>query len=203
MAEIFKTPDGTPVATGLVLPNESELRLMAGVAEMPEKLYLDEKQIERSLVINGEQRYKQDRKKRAKRMRNQSQLGKCNASSNTSAAENAREEQGMPDIALSDCHLYSRINGGGDNGSALITSMEEMQRVGCSPMEVQVGGMTRVLPNDVYNRRNFDREVLKIADQEAARFKGMEYYKAPTESFEKFCACIASAIARICAAMSC
>lgn len=120
----------------------------------------------------------------------------CNASSNCSAAENVRDEQGMPEVALSDCHLYSGINGGSDNGSALISSMKKMQDDGCSPMEVQVGGMTRVMPNDVYNRRNFDREVLKIADQEAARFKGMEYYKAPIDSFEKFAACIASAIAR-------
>ncbi len=48
----------------------------------------------------------------------------------------------------------------------------------------------------MYNRRQFDREVLKIADQEAERFKGFEYYKAPTSSFEKFCLCIASALAR-------
>ena len=196
MAEIFRTPDGTPVSTGLVMPNADEQLLMSRVAEMPDRLYLDAKEIERALVINGEQRYKADRKKRAKRMRNQSRLGKCNASSNCSAAENAREDQGMPEIALSDCHLYSRVNGGGDNGSALITTMEEMQKVGCSPMEIQVGGMTRVMPNDVYNRRNFDRECLKIADQEAARFKGFEYYKAPIDSFEKFASCIASAIAR-------
>jgi hypothetical protein len=196
MAEIFRTPDGTPVSTGLVMPNADELLLMSRVAEMPDRLYLDAKEVERALVINGEQRYKLDRKKRQKRMRNQSRLGKCNASSNCSAAENVREEQGMPEVALSDCYLYSNINGGRDSGSALISSMEEMQTRGCSPMEIQVGGMTRVMPNDVFNRRNFDPAALKIADQEAARFKGMEYYKAPIDSFEKFCSCIASAIAR-------
>lgn len=193
--EIFTTPDGAQVKTGLLLPNADEMKLMANVAELPESFYKDDKYIEKRLLQNGQHRYKADRERRRKRMRNQASLGKCNASSNCTGLENTRENQGYPDIALSDCHVYSNGNGGGDNGMALITTFTQMQQTGASPMQVQVGGMTKTLPNDVYNRRQFDREVLKIADQEAKRFRGFEFYKAPMESFEKYCRALASAIA--------
>ncbi len=195
-SEILRLPDGSPVGTGLNIPTEDEQLVMSTLAEYPENMYLDDKPIERALVINGQQRYKSDRDRRRKRMRNQSRLGKCNASSNASGMENVRDDQGMPDVPLSDCHLYSRVNGGGDNGSALITTFTEVQKNGISPMEVQVGGMTKVLPNDAYNRRQFDREVLAQADLEAKRFLGWEFYKAPMESFEKYARALASAIAR-------
>lgn len=194
--EIFRLPDGQPVGTGLNMPNEAEQLVMSTLAEYPERMLLEDKEIQGALIINGQPRFKLDRKKRQKRMRNQARLGKCNASSNASGMENTREEQGMPDVALSDCHLYARVNGGGDRGSALITTFGEVQAKGISPMEVQVNGMMRVLPNDVYNRRQFDPATLKQADIEAMRFLGWEFYKAPMSSFKDYARAIASAIAR-------
>jgi hypothetical protein len=194
--ELHRLPDGTPVSTGLLMPTEAQQLVMANVAEYPDKMYMEDKDIERLLVVNGQPRFKVDRKRRQKRMRNQSRLGKCNASSNASGVENTRDNQGMPHVALSDCHLYSKINDGRDSGSALIESFTEVQAGGISPMEVQVGGMMRVMPNDVFNRRNFDPAVLKQADIEAKRFMGFEFYKAPMDSFEKYARALASAIAR-------
>lgn len=196
IGEVFTLPDGTNVATGLNLPNAEEVLVMATVAEYPDEMFLEDKDIERALVIGGEQRYLKDRKKRAKRMRNQASLGKCDASANCAGQENTRENQGFADCPLSDCHVYSNGNGGRDQGMALITTFTLMQEKGVSPMQVQVGGLTKTLPNDVYNRRQFDPTVLKQADLEAQRFKGWEFFKAPMDSFEKYCRALASAIAR-------
>lgn len=194
--EIFRLPDGQAVGCGLLLPNDSEKLLMAQVAEYPDAMFLEDKDIERALVVNGQQIFRLKRKRRAKRIRNQSQLGKCNASSNVSGIENTRENQGMPDIALSDCHVYMGVNGGADRGSALITTFTHMQDKGVSPMEIQVGGMTRIMPNDAYSRRQVDPAVLKQADIEASRFKGWEFFKAPMDSYERYIRALASAVAR-------
>ena len=194
--ESFVLPDGTPVGTGLLMPTEDEQLVMATLAEYPDGMMLEDRDIEGLLVINGEQRYKKDREKHKKRMRNQSQLGKCNASSNATGLENTRENQGFVDVALSDCHLYSRVNGGSDRGSGLITTFSEVQERGIAPMLVQVAGREIVLPNNAYNRRQFDPAALKQADIEAKRFLGWEFYKAPMESFEKYARALASALAR-------
>lgn len=195
--EMHVLPDGTEVATGLLLPNEQEKLLMAQLPEYPDSMYLDSKDIERRLVINGQQRYLASRKKRQHRKRNQGRLGKCNGSSNASGLMQLRETQGMPEIALSDCYIYSLANGGRDQGSALITTLSQLQQAqGTAPMELVVDGKTVMLPNNFYNRSQVDRKVLAVADSEARRFVGFEFYKAPLDSFENYCRCLASAIAR-------
>lgn len=194
-SEQFKLDDGVIVGTGLNMPNADEKLVMAALAEYPEGMYLDSAEIERRLVRNGEQVYLKKRKKRAKRVRNQDVLGKCNASSNASGIEQLREEQGMPDVALSDCHLYSLVNGGQDRGSGLVTTFEKVQQVGISPMQVQVGGMLKTLPNNFYNRKQVDAALIKQADIEAKRFLGFEFYKAPLK-FDDYCRAVASAVAR-------
>lgn len=194
--EEFRLDDGVVVSTGLNMPTDAEQLLMAALPEYSQEFYLDDKEIERRLVQNGRQVYLEKRKKRSHRMRNQSRLGKCNGSSNASGVEQLREVQGMPEIAISDCYAYSLANGGQDRGSALITTFTQMQEAGTAPMEIQVGGMTKVLPNDFYNRRQVDAALIKQADIEAKRFMGWEFYKAPMDSFANYCRAVASALAR-------
>lgn len=193
--EIFKFGDQV-CHTGLLMPNASEKLLMANVEVYPDKYNLDDKDIQRALVINGKQRAIADRERRQKRMRNQGNLGKCNASSNTSGVENLREDQGFPEEPLSDCYVYSAGNRGTDSGMALITTLTQMCDVGVAPMRLQVAGVEKVLPNDFYNRKQVDSAIIKQADIEAKRFMGFEYFKAPTNSIESFARCLASAVAR-------
>lgn len=187
---------GELVGTGLNMPGEIESGLMATLTEYPDSMNLEDADIERLLKVNGQDRYLLDRKNRQPRMRNQGSLGKCNASSNVAAIETLRDYQGMPDIALSDCYLYSLMNGGRDAGSGLITSLSVAQARGVAPMEIQVGGVTKTLSNSFYNRNQVDDDLLKQADIEAKRFLGFEYFKAPMASFEAYCRAIASALAR-------
>ncbi len=195
--ETFKLEDGSVVGTGLLVPNEQEQLLMANVAEYSSEMFWDDDRIKAQRLAPGcAQRYLQERKRRLKRMRNQGNLGKCNGSSNTSAVENLREDQGMPDVALSDCYAYSLANGGRDVGSGLITTLKTSQTHGFSPMELQVGGITKVLPNTFYNRNQLEPDVLKQADIEAKRFVGFEYFKAPIDKYENFIRALATAVAR-------
>lgn len=194
--EVFKLEDGEEVSVGLNLPESSdELDLMSSVEEYPQSYWLDAGDIEKALVRNGEQQFNDLRKKRRRRMRNQGRIGKCNASSNCSALEQLREVQGMPDVALSDCHLYTKLCGGQDRGSSLISSFREVQAGGVSPMEVQVGGMTKMLPNQAFRQRDFSRGQWMAAQAAADQNRGLEFYKAPS-SFKDFCVAVASAIAR-------
>lgn len=196
MSEVFKLPDGSEVATGCLMPTAEEQPLLATVAEFPESLLLDAPDIKKRLTVNSADKYLQQRKRRSKRMRNQGQLGKCNGSANASGLEQVREDQGMPDIAISDCYIYANANGGRDQGSALIATFKQLQERGASPMEVQVGGMTKQLGNDWYNRRQVDRELLAAADRDAARVQGFEFFQTTKRNFELFCKQVASAIAQ-------
>lgn len=193
--EQFKLDDGTLVGTGLLMPTQEESRLMSLMSDYPNNMRLDPKEIERRLRKNAVDVYKEKRKNRRRRTRNQANLGKCNGSSNATGAEICREEQGMPDIPLSDCYAYSLANGGQDNGSGLITTFATMQKNGIAPMQLQVGGLTKTLPNNFYNRKQVDSEIIKQADIEAKRFVGWEYYKASMNSFEDYCIDVASALA--------
>jgi len=192
--ELFRLDNGDEVCTGLTMPTAEDEALLASFPEYPEAMKLDWSDIEKRLAANG--RNKRLRDKRRKRMRNQARLGKCNGSSNASGLEQAREDQGMPDIAISDCYIYSLANGGQDRGSALATTFDQLQKArGSSPMEVQVGGMLKRLPNDFYNRRQVDKELLAAADREAARIVGWEFYKLPRK-YEDWVVAAASALAR-------
>lgn len=194
--EQFKLEDGSVVGTGLLMPTAQETKLMSVMAAYPERMLLDWSDIEKRLMINGQQRYLADRKKRRKRMRNQANLGKCNGSSNTSAVENLRSNQGMPDIPLSDCFAYACVNGGRDQGSGLINTLTSIQQIGISPMQIQVGGMTKTLPTDFYNFSQISSALVTQAKIEAKRFLGFEYFKAPIDSAESYIHALASAIAR-------
>lgn len=192
---IIRLDDGSEVATGLLMPTTQEIALLAALPMFDQNLMLDDKQIEARLRKNAVDVYKEKRKKRQKRMRNQGGLGKCNASSNTAAMENNRENQGMPHVALSDCFGYACVNGGRDAGSGLYRTFDSYQTVGCSPMQVQVGGVTKTLPNNFYNFNQIDKALYAQAKIEAKRFVGWEFYKLPIDDFATFCRAAASAIA--------
>ena len=188
--------DGYSLGTGLLMPTVEEVLLSDGLTAFPEEWLLPPKDIERALVINGKQRYLEERKKRRKRMRNQASLGKCNASSNASGLEQCREIQGMPHIPLSDCFTYMQVNGGRDQGSGLPSTFSNLQEVGASPYLLQCGGMTKTFPNNAYNKSQVPPDVLKQAYVEASRFKGVRFIRLPTTDFKLFCHALASAIAR-------
>lgn len=194
--EIFRTDDGNSFATGLNMPTEAEQLLMANAPEYPDSFKLDPKDIERGLVINGQQVYLKDRERHQPWMRHQGNIGKCNASSNASGIEQLRNEQGMPHIAMSDAFLYMLINGGVDRGSGLIVSLRELLKPGyICPAELQVAGMNKLFPNDAFNTRQVPKDILAQARIEAQRFMGIEWYRVP-DNFADFKVVIASALAR-------
>ncbi len=55
----------------------------------------------------------------------QNGVGQCNPEATTTGMEFRRALQGLPFVKLSPADLYSRINGGGDNGSLLEDSLRE------------------------------------------------------------------------------
>ena len=192
--EEFKIDGGT-VKTGLLMPTASDQKLTASLMSFPDAWMLDDKAIEKALVINGQQRYLADRKKRAKRMRNQGMIGKCNASSNASGLEQCREIQGMPDIPLSDCFTYIQVNGGQDQGSTLPSTFDNLQKVGVAPYMLQCGGMTKQFPNDAFKKSQVPADIYQQAVIEAKRFIGVRFIRLPND-FKGFTRAVASAIAR-------
>lgn len=191
--ETIKLDGVGEIALGLTMPTDEEQLLMASVQDYPDDLLLDDADIKK-LLPDGF--YLEQRKRWQYRMRNQGSLGKCNASSNASGLEQLFELQGLPYRAISDCYIYSLVNGGRDRGSALISTFKQMQERGASPMELQVGGLTKRLANDFFNRSQVPRDILAQADIEAKRFKGWEFYRAPTNSFSAYARTVASALAR-------
>jgi hypothetical protein len=189
---VMKLDGGFEVALGLNLPDETELALMAMSPEYPQDRLLDDKSIE--LGLKGEY-WKESRKRLAPFMINQNPLGKCNASALKGGMEQIRMNQGFPHVILSDNDAYMQMNGGRDNGSALIRAFEVAQTRGIAPLRVQVEGKEVRIPLDAYNPSQVPANVRAAAKEEAARFRGWEWYRAPRD-FETFCRCLASELAR-------
>ncbi len=66
-------------------------------------------------------------------IRNQGRFGACNGFACASGLERARVLRGLPFQKLSGFGLYAAINGGRDNGSALVRGLEYMTSKGCPP----------------------------------------------------------------------
>lgn len=192
MSELLTLDGGFEVNLGLNLPDETELALMAESPVYPEGRMLDDKDIQRGLAGDY---YLQSRKELAPWMINQNPLGKCNASALKGAFEQICKNQGFQHVILSDNDAYMQMNGGQDNGSALIRAFEGAQKRGIAPLRVQVEGKEYRIPLDVYNKRSLLPAVLAAADAEAARFRGWEWYRAPRD-FKSFARCVASELAR-------
>ena len=187
------TLDGLgPVNLGLNLPDAEELQLMANSPAYPEGRLLDDKDIQRGLPTGA---YLESRKRLAPYMINQNPLGKCNASALKGALEHIRLNQGMPHVVLSDNDAYMQMNGGQDNGSALVRAFQVAQQRGIAPLRIQVEGREYRIPLDAYNNRHVPAAARAAAATEAERFKGWEWYRAPRD-FETFARCVASELAR-------
>jgi hypothetical protein len=111
------------------------------------------------------------------------------------AAHQRRESDGLPEIILSDCHLYSRINRGGDNGSLLIDGYQALARDGVSPRKISDGTTEYTLPSNFFNRSQVNPKWIKIADQEATHHKSWEPMLIPKD-YASFKIALASCLAR-------
>lgn len=187
---------GYRVATGLLPMADEDIRLCSALDEFPDSWLWSDEDIKDALVLNGIDRYTLDRKANAPRMRNQGSIGKCNASANAASMEQTRIRQGFFHIELSDCFTYIQVNGGGDNGSTLPSTFRNLQEQGMSPYRLQVGGLTKTFPNDVFRASQVDPDIYKQAQVESARFRGCRFVRLPLDSFEKFCRAAATCIAR-------
>lgn len=192
MSEVIKLDDGFEVALGCNLPDETEQALMAASPEYPADRLLEDKDIERGLAGDY---WRESRKQLAPIMINQNPLGKCNASALKGALEQIRMNQGMPHVILSDNDAYMQMNGGRDNGSALIRAFEVAQSRGVAPLRIQVEGKEYRIPLDAFRQSDVPAAARAAAKTEAARFRGWEWYRAPRD-FATFARCLASELAR-------
>lgn len=189
---LLKLDGGFEVALGLNLPDQEEQALMANSPEYPESRMLDDSSIKKALADDF---YLQERERFADTMINQNPLGKCNASALKGAFEQIRRNQGMPHTILSDNDAYMQMNGGRDSGSALIRAFQVAQRRGVSPLEIEVNGRKYQIPLNAFNSRHVPSAARAVADNEAARFRGWEWYRAP-RGYSEFARCVASELAR-------
>jgi hypothetical protein len=189
---IVTLEDGWIVNLGLNLPDEQEQLLMASSPAYPEGRLLDDKDIQRGLPTGA---YLESRKRLAPYMINQNPLGKCNASALKGAIEQIRLNQGFPYVNLSDNDAYMQMNGGRDQGSALIRAFEVAQKRGISPRRIQVEGREYAIPLNAFNQSHVPAAARAAATTEAARFRGWEWYRAPRD-FPTFARCLASELAR-------
>ncbi len=189
---MIETIDGMEVNLGLNLPDETELALMAESPEYPAARMLDDASIQMGLARDF---YLENRKRVAPWMINQNPLGKCNPSALKGALEQIRDNQGMPHVCLSDNDAYIQMNGGRDQGSALIRAFEVAQKRGVAPLRIQVEGAEYKIPLDAYSPSHLKKGAAVAAATEAARFRGWEWYRAPRE-FSEFARCVASELAR-------
>jgi hypothetical protein len=183
---------GFEVALGLNLPDKDEQALMAQSPEYPQERMLDLADIKKALADDF---YLQERKRFAKFMINQNPLGKCNASALKGALEQIRENQGMKHVILSDNDAYMQMNGGRDSGSALIRAFQVAQKRGVAPLEFDVNGSSYSIPLNAYADRHMPSAARAAADNEAKRFRGWEWYRAP-RAYSEFARCVASELAR-------
>lgn len=102
-------------------------------------------------------------------VKNQGQIGSCNAYAAKGALERTRNFVGLPRKELSAEHLYMRICGGSDRGSMLDEGMHEIMRSGIPPMKPS--------HYQKYRERDFTPE----DNRDAVRFKAEECYAVDTE----------------------
>lgn len=104
------------------------------------------------------------------RVRNQGNRGSCNGYAAAKALEVAREKAGLERVELSGEYLYSRINGGRDNGSMLDDGMNELMKNGVAPFRPE--------HYEKYRPGNFTND-----DKERAKeFKALECHGVKTEN---------------------
>jgi hypothetical protein len=102
-------------------------------------------------------------------VKNQGQIGSCNAYAAKGALERTRHFVGLPYVELSAEHLYMRICGGRDQGSMLDEGMHEMTQSGIPPMKPS------------HYQKFKERDFTPEDNRDAVRFKSVECYAVNTE----------------------
>lgn len=98
-------------------------------------------------------------------IQNQRSHGSCNGYAGAAALSRSRWLRGIYDnLILSGAYLYSKMNGGRDNGSMLDDGMHAVEKYGCAP-ELLVPW------NQIY-----PRDQSPTADMEASKHKGLSCY---------------------------
>lgn len=101
-------------------------------------------------------------------IKDQKSHGSCNGFAGTEALERARHKRGLPRVVLSGASLYSLINGGEDEGSALEDGMKALMNIGLLT-EAEAGW------NDIYKDARGQSPT-------RARFRALECYQVNSEA---------------------
>lgn len=99
----------------------------------------------------------------------QGQYGSCAGWAGAKADEATRVERGLKRVKLSGAYLYSRTNGGRDNGSMLEDGQAALAKYGCAT--------EATVPKSAIYRNRYDT---RKADAEAAKYKAFEPQLLPT-----------------------
>lgn len=191
--DVINLPDGTRVATGLLMPTREDTENALQYPLYGEDRFLSPSDIEKSL--KGD-KYKSFRRLRSRWIVNQGSIGKCCPSSVIAAYHNRRDLDGQSEVVLADSHLYMNINGGKDGGSQLVNAMNYSQIGGISPVKLRVNGSEMHFPLTAFNRRQVSQALLKAADEAAKTYQSFEPYRIPNNDYATFRIAVASAIAR-------
>lgn len=160
MNEIVELADGTPVGTGLIVPDE---RPTGVFASFPTAKELSDETIRTMLAKPG-------RTPRAERFGdnltwNQGNVGSCAPYAAYGAVARAMVMRGYPVIELGPEFGYSLINGGRDQGSQLVDTMKTIEEVGCPRREF--------VPQFTYRKRDMPQE----AYDDAPNHRALEPYE--------------------------
>lgn len=191
--DIITLPDGSQVATGLLMPTREDTENALKYPLYGEDRFLDPADIEKSL--KGD-RYKSFRRLRSGLIINQGGIGKCASSMTVAAYHNRRALDGMAEVFLADSHLYMNVNRGRDGGSQLIDNMNYTIQGGVAPVKLRVNGAEMLFPLAAFNRRQVNQPLLRAADEAAKTFQSFEPFRIPNTDYPTFKIAIASALAR-------
>ena len=100
---------------------------------------------------------------------NQGQYGSCNPTATAGALSRARYRRGLSKLLFSGAFLYSLINGGRDQGSALEDAMNAVMQYGIAPLSM-------VPPNDIYTYL-----IPAGAKAEAFKHRGLKAFAVGTQ----------------------
>lgn len=98
----------------------------------------------------------------------QMNFGSCQGHGEAGALQRVRFRRGLQKILLSGAYAYSKVNGGSDNGSALVDGLAACQKYGIAPLSLV--NATMIYP----------KLQPSTADAEAAKHKALVAYATPT-----------------------
>lgn len=163
--ELIKLPDGRQVGTGLIVQEKKPVTCMNYEAA-------GKPMLTRQQVIDWIQNPRRTpRRKRFGKaiIKNQNGINACNGYMAALLLEVARLLQGMPWVKLSGDQIYSAINDGMDQGSALDRGMRWAMQNGISPEEL--------VPKHEWRKNRIPKEAWDAAPQ----YRADEYFSVDNE----------------------